>query len=362
MDMVELKRRVEHIIGQAIQEGTVDSTEWRQWTDGKTARPVLKSGRLFLPWREIEGKVTVWEVDANQITEHERGLVELLVATARAEERSSITKGDEESHMMKLGAWLHAQLKNGTLQSEIPEEFTAKSKLTSSAVAILLSGESRISEDMTFNKLSKLLKSYFGGEVVLIPLPEQEWLILAKESLLEGFIEISEEGTEAQRTMLMDLCQGIYELISSEWTGNFHLSVAQPIIPLKSLLTTTLLLRETLLMGKMFNVASHIHLPWRLYLERLIYSIPDHQRQLFIEQTGIGANLFSDAETLTTLETFFQLDCNISETAKRLYIHRNTLLYRMDKIKQETGLDVRSFRDAVLVKLTLLLYKVTKSR
>ncbi|GJM80639.1 hypothetical protein HMSSN139_31350 [Paenibacillus sp. HMSSN-139] len=54
------------------------------------------------------------------------------------------------------------------------------------------------------------------------------------------------------------------------------------------------------------------------------------------------------------------MDCNVSETAKRLYIHRNTLLYRMDKFKQETGLDVRTFNDAVLVKLELLLYKVTK--
>jgi len=70
--------------------------------------------------------------------------------------------------------------------------------------------------------------------------------------------------------------------------------------------------------------------------------------------------LLQDEEIRTTLETFFALDCNVSETAKRLYIHRNTLLYRMDKFKQETGLDVRTFNDAVLVKLELLLYKVTK--
>jgi len=56
------------------------------------------------------------------------------------------------------------------------------------------------------------------------------------------------------------------------------------------------------------------------------------------------------------------LDCNVSETAKKLYIHRNTLLYRLDKFKQETGLDVRTFNDAVLVKIALLLYKVTKRK
>ncbi|WP_420871911.1 helix-turn-helix domain-containing protein [Cohnella rhizosphaerae] len=56
------------------------------------------------------------------------------------------------------------------------------------------------------------------------------------------------------------------------------------------------------------------------------------------------------------------MDCNVSETAKRLFIHRNTLLYRLDKLKQEAGLDVRSFNDAILVRLLMLLYKVTKRK
>jgi DNA-binding PucR family transcriptional regulator len=75
-----------------------------------------------------------------------------------------------------------------------------------------------------------------------------------------------------------------------------------------------------------------------------------------------GYDYLLDAETISTLETFFQLDCNVSETAKKLYIHRNTLLYRLDKFKQETSLDVRSFQDAVLVKIALQLYKVTKRK
>jgi len=69
-----------------------------------------------------------------------------------------------------------------------------------------------------------------------------------------------------------------------------------------------------------------------------------------------------DPETLATLEIFFEQDCSVSETAKQLYIHRNTLLYRLDKFKQETGLDVRTFRDAVLVRIAISLYKVTKRK
>ncbi|MNC73523.1 Purine catabolism regulatory protein [compost metagenome] len=75
-----------------------------------------------------------------------------------------------------------------------------------------------------------------------------------------------------------------------------------------------------------------------------------------------GIDHVLDQEMLSTLENFFALDCNVSETAKKLYIHRNTLLYRLDKFKQETGKDVRTFNDAVLVKTALLLYKVTKRK
>ena len=87
-----------------------------------------------------------------------------------------------------------------------------------------------------------------------------------------------------------------------------------------------------------------------------------------LPELGLGFALKCDdgavraAETMTTLEQFFQLDCNVSETAKKLYIHRNTLLYRLDKFKQETGLDVRTFNNAVLVKIAMLLYKVTKRK
>jgi DNA-binding PucR family transcriptional regulator len=73
-------------------------------------------------------------------------------------------------------------------------------------------------------------------------------------------------------------------------------------------------------------------------------------------------NLSPDTEMYLLLEQFFTHDCNVSETAKSLYVHRNTLLYRLDKFKQETGLDVRNFNDAVLVQVALLLYKVTKRR
>ena len=61
-----------------------------------------------------------------------------------------------------------------------------------------------------------------------------------------------------------------------------------------------------------------------------------------------------DDETLALIEKFFENNLNTSETARKLYIHRNTLIYRLDKIQKETGLDVRTFDDALTLKISLL--------
>ena len=67
-----------------------------------------------------------------------------------------------------------------------------------------------------------------------------------------------------------------------------------------------------------------------------------------------------DAEMLKTIDTFFKCGLNLSESAKELYIHRNTLIYRLDKIQKETGFDIRNFNDAVIFKIILFVWKEYK--
>ena len=61
-----------------------------------------------------------------------------------------------------------------------------------------------------------------------------------------------------------------------------------------------------------------------------------------------------DEETLTTVSKFFENNLNVSETSRQLYIHRNTLVYRLDKLQKMTGLDLRNFDDAIIFKITLM--------
>lgn len=93
----------------------------------------------------------------------------------------------------------------------------------------------------------------------------------------------------------------------------------------------------------------------QLGIGRLIYQLPLSLCEMFLNEVFEGkAETVFDEETLTTVYKFFQNNLNISETARQLYIHRNTLVYRLEKIQKKTGLDVRFFDDAMTFKIALM--------
>jgi carbohydrate diacid regulator len=69
-----------------------------------------------------------------------------------------------------------------------------------------------------------------------------------------------------------------------------------------------------------------------------------------------------DNETLFTIQKFFENNLNVSETSRRLFVHRNTLVYRLEKIKKLTGLDLREFEDAIVFKVALMVKKYLTAR
>ena len=69
-----------------------------------------------------------------------------------------------------------------------------------------------------------------------------------------------------------------------------------------------------------------------------------------------------DEETLDTVNCFFENDLNVSETARQLFIHRNTLMYRLEKIRKLTGLDIRVFDEAIIFKLAMVIHRHVKHK
>ena len=98
-----------------------------------------------------------------------------------------------------------------------------------------------------------------------------------------------------------------------------------------------------------------------LGIGRLIYQLPIPLCKMFIREIFEGKSPDEfDEETLTTINKFFENSLNVSETSRQLYIHRNTLVYRLDKLQKSTGLDLRVFEDAITFKIALMVVKYMK--
>ena len=113
--------------------------------------------------------------------------------------------------------------------------------------------------------------------------------------------------------------------------------------------------------GKIFYSNKNVVAYNRLGIGRLIYQLPIPLCQMFIKEIfeGKAPDDFDD-ETLSTINKFFENSLNVSETSRQLYIHRNTLVYRLDKIQKITGLDLRVFDDAITFKIALMVVKYMK--
>lgn len=381
MNVQDIRRRLESIVGRTVERigvskkrqqelmGAVESGMQPSGSEPE-AGPAVEAMRLGVveagsTWffaadaSSETAERTAFRIASDRLDPALRELIALLVQTS-AVDHSAPSLQEEETEAQQLGRWLADRLESGEAPHELPDTLRLKSRLFTEMIPFLLIYEGAQSSIGGYEELHQLLSTFLDREVRVVPLREREWLLLVDRLDVLDLSEERGEGDESDRELLEAFGLGLYELIASEWAGIFNLSVSEPLQPAHGLVPALRILRESVFLGKTFHVTRHVHLPWELDLERLIYSIPGEQRERFMERIEGRAVVLADSETLATLTTFFQMNCNVSETAKQLYIHRNTLIYRLDKVKQETGLDVRNFSDAVSMKLALLLDKVTK--
>ena len=119
--------------------------------------------------------------------------------------------------------------------------------------------------------------------------------------------------------------------------------------------------RMALNVGKIFFGDSKVIAYSSLGIGRLIYQLPIPLCKMFIKEIFENKSPDEfDEETLTTINKFFDNNLNVSETSRQLYIHRNTLVYRLDKLQKSTGLDLRVFEDAITFKIALMVVKYMK--
>ncbi len=115
--------------------------------------------------------------------------------------------------------------------------------------------------------------------------------------------------------------------------------------------------------GKVFNEEKYILNYQNLGIGRLIYQLPIKLCELFLQEVFKKGDItLLDNETILTINKFFENDLNVSETSRQLFVHRNTLVYRLEKIRKITGLDLREFEHAITFKVALMVKKYLGSK
>ena len=161
-----------------------------------------------------------------------------------------------------------------------------------------------------------------------------------------------------ERHDLEKLATSIADNLSGEHYIKAVVGIGTPISNVKDLATSFKEAQVALEVGKVFDTERQIVSYDDLGIARLIYQLPTTLCEMFLREVFKQGSIESlDQETLFTIQRFFENNLNVSETSRGLFVHRNTLVYRLEKIKKLTGLDLREFEDAIVFKVALMVKK-----
>ena len=153
----------------------------------------------------------------------------------------------------------------------------------------------------------------------------------------------------------------ILDMLNTEAMTKVRVSYGTTINDIKEVSRSYKEAKMALDVGKIFYASKNVIAYNNLGIGRLIYQLPIPLCKMFIREVFDGKSPDDfDEETLATINKFFENSLNVSETSRQLYIHRNTLVYRLDKLQKSTGLDLRIFEDAITFKIALMVAKYMK--
>ena len=200
------------------------------------------------------------------------------------------------------------------------------------------------------NELEKI-RGLFGGK-------SKDFVTAVDEKNIIVVKELSENETYDDLKKTADV---IINLFRSDANCIVHIAYGTIVNELKEVSRSYKEARMALDVGKIFFEDQDVIAYSQLGIGRLIYQLPIPLCKMFIKEIFDGKSPDEfDEEILTTINKFFENNLNVSETSRQLYIHRNTLVYRLDKLQKSTGLDLRVFEDAITFKIALMVVKYMK--
>lgn len=178
-------------------------------------------------------------------------------------------------------------------------------------------------------------------------------------SISENEIAIVKEVEKGTTTsQIEDFARSIIDTLMSEHYVQSTIGIGTIVKTVKDLTFSFKEAQVALEASKVFDSERLIVSYENLGIARLVYQLPTTLCKIFLKEVFRNGSIESlDQETLFTIQRFFENNLNISETSRKLFIHRNTLVYRLDKIKRLTALDLREFDDAIVFKIALMVRK-----
>ena len=159
------------------------------------------------------------------------------------------------------------------------------------------------------------------------------------------------------------IATNIADTLSAEFYTKVAIGISTTVENIKDLARAYKEAQVALEVGKVFETEKNIISYENLGIGRLIYQLPTTLCEMFLQEVFKKGSLESlDRETLMTIQCFFENNLNVSETSRKLFVHRNTLVYRLEKIRKLTGLDLREFEHAITFKVALMVRKYLNSK
>ena len=213
--------------------------------------------------------------------------------------------------------------------------------------AVFLIETDREKDSATTELLNGMFSAQVGDYITAV---DESSVILIKE------LEADEDYTK-----LGQIADTIVDMMNMEAMANVRVAYGTIVNELKEVSKSYKEAKMALDVGKIFYAEKKVTAYNTLGIGRLIYQLPSNLCRIFIDEI-FGSNIPSelDDETLTTINKFFENNLNVSETSRQLYVHRNTLVYRIEKLEASTGLDIRTFEDALTFKIALMVVNYMK--
>ena len=196
----------------------------------------------------------------------------------------------------------------------------------------------------------------------MFPDENKDFIVSLDEKSIVLIRELKPENLLHKNDDTEKIAKEIVSTVSSEFFTKAIVGIGSPVTEIKHLSRSFKEAQIALEVGKIFDEKDIINYK-NLGIGRIIYQLPTTLCEVFLQEVFKSGALESlDRESMVTIQSFFENNLNVSETSRRLFVHRNTLVYRLEKIKKLTGLDLREFEHAIVFKVALMVNKYLSSK